>query len=92
MGLARDRVLNMSWSRVPGGSVHLPRATTTRGGLPAEPSGSEREAAILRLPLEPCIYYPEMTVHREIMSGLCGFMDALERFYRAWACGEAAVT
>lgn len=48
--------------------------------------------AILRLPLEPCIYYPEMTVHREIMSGLCGFMDALERFYRGWARGEAAVT
>jgi len=50
-----------------------------------------RDAAILRLPLEPCVHYPEMTVHREIMSGLSGFMDALERFYLAWARGETAV-
>jgi ornithine cyclodeaminase/alanine dehydrogenase-like protein (mu-crystallin family) len=71
----------------------LPSRVSVAGGPAAESIGSEgREAALLRLPLEPCIYYPEMTVHREIMSGLCGFMDALERFYRGWARGEAAVT
>jgi ornithine cyclodeaminase/alanine dehydrogenase-like protein (mu-crystallin family) len=82
----------MSFSAVPGIYMQFPRVSTTGGSLPVEPSGLKREMAILRLPSEPCIYYPEMTVHREIMSGLCGFMDALESFYRAWACGEAAVT
>lgn len=51
-----------------------------------------REAAILRLPLEPCIHYPEQTIHREIMDGLCEFMEALEGFYLAWARDDTVVT
>ena len=57
-----------------------------------ESISEEREVAILRLPTEPCIHYPEMTVHREIMNGLCAFMDVLEDFYLAWAREDAAVT
>lgn len=60
---------------------------TTVGNLMA----AEREAAILRLATEPCVYYPEMTVHRELMKGLCAFMDALEGFYLAWAREDATV-
>lgn len=67
------------------------RASVQRD-LAAEVIEEEREAAILRLPLEPCVHYPELTIHREIMGSLCGFMDALESFYLAWARGEAAVT
>jgi ornithine cyclodeaminase/alanine dehydrogenase-like protein (mu-crystallin family) len=58
----------------------------------ADSIDAEREADILRLPTEPCVHYPEMTVHREIMNGLCAFMDALEGFYLAWAREDAAVT
>ena len=72
--------------------MHFPSVTTTGGGLPAEPSGLEREAAILRLPIVPCVHYPALTIHREIMDGLREFMDALEDFYLAWAREDTAVT
>jgi ornithine cyclodeaminase len=52
----------------------------------------QREEAVLRLPLEPCVHYPEMTVHREIMHWLCTFMDFLEGFYLAWSRSDAAVS
>jgi ornithine cyclodeaminase/alanine dehydrogenase-like protein (mu-crystallin family) len=47
-------------------------------------------AAVVRLPSEPCIYYPELIVHQTLMSGICAFMERLESFYRAWS--EDAVT
>jgi ornithine cyclodeaminase/alanine dehydrogenase-like protein (mu-crystallin family) len=46
---------------------------------------------LLRLPNEPCVHYPEQTVHAALMDSLCPFMDALERFYRAWSEDESAV-
>jgi hypothetical protein len=64
----------------------------TGGSVPVAPSGSEREAAILRPPIEPCVHYPALTIHREIMDGLRAFMDALEDFYLAWAREVTAVT
>ncbi len=45
----------------------------------------------MRLPPEPCVYYPEVTVHRELMRLVCPFMDALERFYLAWSREQAVV-
>jgi ornithine cyclodeaminase/alanine dehydrogenase-like protein (mu-crystallin family) len=73
--------------------THAPSSSATLGlDSATAASGLGRESAILRLPLEPCVHYPEMTVHREIMNGLCAFMDALEGFYLAWSREDVAVT
>jgi len=53
---------------------------------------SAREASLLRLHAEPCVYYPETVVHQALMAGLRPFMDTLERFYLAWARDPAAIT
>lgn len=46
---------------------------------------------VLRLSNEPCVHYPEQTVHAALMDGVCSFMDALERFYLAWSEDDSAV-
>lgn len=49
------------------------------------------EARLLRLHDEPCVHYSEAVVHAAVMEGLRPFMDALERFYVAWASDPTAV-
>lgn len=72
--------------------IQMPRipspATSSRAASPGTAASAD---AVLRLPPEPCVYYPEATVHRELMRMVCPFMDALERFYMAWSRQEAVV-
>jgi ornithine cyclodeaminase/alanine dehydrogenase-like protein (mu-crystallin family) len=46
---------------------------------------TSREASILRLHPEPCVFYPEAVVHEALMAGIRPFMEALERLYLEWS-------
>jgi hypothetical protein len=41
----------------------------TGGSVPVAPSGSEREAAILRPPIVPCVHYPALIPGTDDPSG-----------------------
>lgn len=49
-------------------------------------------ARVLRLAVEPCVHYPEQTIHHALMNRLAEFMNILEQFYIDWAGDHAAIT